>query len=590
MNVFVCTGFWCLPGQDDRLVAGTLHVSRNGDLRLSLIGTLGEKEQGKLGKVHRIVLGSVDDSPRGNAVTLTGCTLMGASFGSYHGGREEYRASRAYFGTHLASDEDFRFRSVLLKIGGLSEWARSLSGLDRESPRIPTSRNAGETVPIATYRVPTPPSGRLLDATVTLNFGVRSKSDTHTFRFHEQANLQVEFDAARTADEINARYVYPLQNLMTFAADHPQKVESVSLWRGEDLADWERNPEIRLIGPRVQPDEEKRKAVRSDQMLLTLADVEFASFLESWLRLAEKYAEAFNIYFGTQYGPPSYIDITYALVAQSVSLYYARTSEGIEHRGEEQRRLRDILPSLQNRDAEWLIDHLGAQPYPSFQSLLQRLVGRLGFVLDPILANRRDAFVNQAAATLRYIERQNAEECGAASHGAELYWLMQKLRFLIKACFLAELGFGTEQIRSFFNRNVYFQHISGLETARQNSKAPPKAVDFSFQFVVPADAVMEAARKMATSTNHDEREVGKTLLDLTEVTDKTKAAVADVASKEQYDLAVYFDYKLGDSLEAAKRLMSSPDANVRHVAQTLISQSDAIVASKASYLEAANQG
>ena len=211
-------------------------------------------------------------------------------------------------------------------------------------------------------------------------------------------------------------------------------------------------------------------------------------------------------------------------------------------------------------------------------------------MLDPILANRRDAFVNQAAATLRYIERQNAEECGAASHGAELYWLMQKLRFLIKACFLAELGFGTEQIRSFFNRNVYFQHISGLETARQNSKAPPKAVDFSFQFVVPADAVMEAARKMATSTNHDEREVGKTLLDLTEVTDKTKAAVADVASKEQYDLAVYFDYKLGDSLEAAKRLMSSPDANVRHVAQTLISQSDAIVASKASYLEAANQG
>ena len=89
MKAFVCTGFWCLPGQDDRLVTGTLHVSRNGDLRLSLIGTLGEKEQGELGKVHRIVLGSVDDSPRGNAVTLTGCTLMGASFGSYHGGREE---------------------------------------------------------------------------------------------------------------------------------------------------------------------------------------------------------------------------------------------------------------------------------------------------------------------------------------------------------------------------------------------------------------------------------------------------------------------------------------------------------------------
>ena len=63
-----------------------------------------------------------------------------------------------------------------------------------------------------------------------------------------------------------------------------------------------------------------------------------------------------------------------------------------------------------------------------------------------------------------------------------------------------------------------------------------------------------------------------------------------MANKEQYDLAVYFDYKLGDSVEVAKRLMSSLDANVRHVAQTLISRSDAIAASKASFLEAAKQG
>ena len=89
--------------------------------------------------------------------------------------------------------------------------------------------------------------------------------------------------------------------------------------------------------------------------------------------------------------------------------------------------------------------------------------------------------------------------------------------------------------------------------------------------------------------NRDESEVGKTLLNLTEVTNKTKAAVADVASSAQHDLAVYFDYKLGDALEAARRLMSSPDANVRHVAETLIGQSQAIASSKASFLEAAKQ-
>lgn len=512
-----------------------------------------------------------------------------SSLGTYHGRREEYRGGRAFFGAHLTTDEEFRFRSVLLKLSGLSEWAHSLSGLHREPNPWLTPHETGETIPIATYRVPPRPSGRLADATVTLNFGVSSQADVQTFRFREQANILIEFDAAQNADEINARYVYPLQNLMTFVADRPQNVESFSVWRAEDLADWEHNPEIRVIGPRVQPDNEKRKAVRSNEMLLTLSDVEFVTFLERWWQLAERYAEALNIYFGIQYGPPSYVDTTYALMAQSVSLYYAKTSEGIEHRGEEERRFRDMLPTLTNHDAEWLIDHLGVRPYPPFQSVLQRLVERHGAVLDPILANRRDAFVNQAAATLRYIERRDAEESGASTHGSELYWLMQKLRFLIKTCILAELGFSAEQIGNFFHRNVYFQHISTLKVSRDNSKTPAKEIDLSFQFVVPADAVMEAARKMATSTNHDETEVGQTLLDLTEVTNKTKAAVADEVSKGRYDLAVYFDYKLGDSLEAAKRLMSSPDANVRQVAQTLISQSEAIASSKASFLEAAKQ-
>src|SRR5262249_55036602 len=109
MKAFVCTGFWCLPGQDDRPVAGTLHVSRNGALRLSLIGTLGEAEGFGRGKVHPIVLGSVENSPRGNAVTVTGCALVGSSIGSYHGGREEYRAGRAFFGVHLTGNDDFRF-------------------------------------------------------------------------------------------------------------------------------------------------------------------------------------------------------------------------------------------------------------------------------------------------------------------------------------------------------------------------------------------------------------------------------------------------------------------------------------------------
>src|SRR4051812_16450965 len=68
----------------------------------------------------------------------------------------------------------------------------------------------------------------------------------------------------------------------------------------------------------------------------------------------------------------------------------------------------------------------------------------------------------------------------AASHGADLYWLMEKLRFLIKACFLAEAGFSEQKILTLFERNPLYQHVRQLESVREagrgsSSPRPPTA-------------------------------------------------------------------------------------------------------------------
>ena len=67
--------------------------------------------------------------------------------------------------------------------------------------------------------------------------------------------------------------------------DRPQVLERFSVWRGANISDWEHNPEIQVVGPRVQPDEiegEERKIVRSNEMLFTYADVDFAGFLDKY--------------------------------------------------------------------------------------------------------------------------------------------------------------------------------------------------------------------------------------------------------------------------------------------------------------------
>jgi hypothetical protein len=49
-----------------------------------------------------------------------------------------------------------------------------------------------------------------------------------------------------------------------------------------------------------------------------------------------------------------------------------------------------------------------------------------------------------------------------ADYGAKMFWLTQKLMFLMKACLLTELGIPSEHQLKFFQRNRMYVHLLGL--------------------------------------------------------------------------------------------------------------------------------
>ena len=51
----------------------------------------------------------------------------------------------------------------------------------------------------------------------------------------------------------------------------------------------------------------------------------------------------------------------------------------------------------------------------------------------------------------------------AASHGSDLYWLMQKPRILIKAIYLSQLGISIDIAKNLFERNAYYLYIISLK-------------------------------------------------------------------------------------------------------------------------------
>jgi hypothetical protein len=464
MQAFECTGQWWLPEKDKEAAVGTLKVSQSGNLRLWLVGALGQPMPFH-SKSYPVILGWVDKSLYGDRITLSNCMLGGSTVGSSTNTRENYHASRAYFGAHLWQQDDFAFKSTSLHVTGLSEWAHNYSGFVNENfpfgkPDEPTS--------VLSYAHNEPLVASIPDGHLTFSLTFRSWGSLRERSFGESLGLSIACESEKSADQLNTDYVNPLQNLMTFVCDRPQEVEEFSVW-ARGLTTRASGPMIRVIGPRVQPEDEggPPEPVRHFQMLFTLEDVDFPSFAGNWLRVSDRYADAFSFFFGLEYGPPAFIDLAFPSVVQALHLYYSRRDDGAAARAAEEGRLRGFLSSLPAADADWIVDRLEGGFSPPLKVVLSKLVEEHAHVMNRLVANRQDRFVAGVINTLKYIQTRDPVMYGAAGHGADLYWTMQKLRFLFKACLLRELGFSHEKAVAQFDRNGLYRHVCELEAAEE---------------------------------------------------------------------------------------------------------------------------
>jgi hypothetical protein len=108
-----------------------------------------------------------------------------------------------------------------------------------------------------------------------------------------------------------------------------------------------------------------------------------------------------------------------------------------------------------------------------------------------------------------------------------------------------------------------------------------KEFKFSFQFIEPAEHLLEAARKFADSPNENCRAVAKAVLDVVAAGRKIKNALAE---NRDADLAPYFDFWFADSVACAQRLLPSDDKQARYLAACLIELEAAAIKSKESFL------
>jgi ApeA N-terminal domain 1 len=449
VEAFDTHGVWWLPEASEKKCSGTLSCSETGELRLTVMGGFSEHPS-DFERTNAIIFGEVVDDRLGQQVTLRDCFLTNWTQSSNPtANRQEFFAHRGFFGGHLASEEDFYFRSAHVSFSGLAAWAHDLSGFARGDDGFTIS-----------WKHPDPIGGVLLGGRFTLGAGCSSSGTWREKRLTEDVGLHLSYTAAIYEADLQLDFVYPLQNLFTFATDRPNALTKLRVSRGPLPTE-----QISVVGPKTFTDESAVADLTPWDMLFSLADVtgRVDEVFRLWLDLSKRYSGAFAIYFGNIYRPSGYSDFRFFITIQALSLYQARR-EGVANSPARTDqligRVTEHLPSDLSKTIKSLLD---SHPLVAAERALEILTKEHQGAFEPLVTGSNgggsERFVAYALNTLRYVLTNDTSNSLAASTGSELHWLTERIAFLFKIALLKELRFTAEQVRTLLDRNPLYIHI-----------------------------------------------------------------------------------------------------------------------------------
>lgn len=459
MERMECRGLWWLPDAPSDRTAGTLRIEEDGSSTLALIGVLRDSEEGlDVGGPRRNIVGVVDRSPFGTLVSLRDCWKQSRSMSFPGFVHEQYYVDRVFFGEHLAGENADRFSSASFRFSGLDVWAARLTGL---SPGFEEGSPEDGALWRLKYIVPPQYDVQLGEATLTLRASGRMSYRWREQKIEEKIVFDLEPSRPMTDEEIQTRFLYPIQNFITLGTNRPNALLEFFVGRPSAGAPRPHAPAtIRVVGPRIFWDEQKASGATAAQALLTFEDLgdRFPETIRRWLEVHTQYAEVCNIFFGLWYAPPRYLDLKFVELVQVLCLYQGqRGGEPVAHPSPP---LTDILAKITQEERDWLTSQLAQNPLTRAERALRALLEEQGAAFDPMIEGKRVEFVQDVLSTFAYLTSRDPGSRHLALSGSDLHWTTEKLAFLMKICFLSELGFSKEERKLLLQRNEEFQFIA----------------------------------------------------------------------------------------------------------------------------------
>jgi hypothetical protein len=262
---------------------------------------------------------------------------------------------------------------------------------------------------------------------------------------------------------VNTRFAFPLQNLLTLACDHPNSVTDWSV----DISSTVGN-QLAVRMPRVLTDSDAEE-ISPHRLIFHFSHVRdrFQTVVAKWLDLSRQFGEVCGLYFGIQYSPRTFLDLQFQTVLQALTLYAGRRGKLAELPRVAE--IEDVMQQLSVEQQLRLDRVLRGNQTIAAGAALAALLDKHWQIFEPLAGSTPEMFVNRTLNTLHYIEQRDPVDALAASLGAELYIHTQQLSWLMKLCFLEELGFSASEREDLLAGNQAADFIR-TEAARAKAK------------------------------------------------------------------------------------------------------------------------
>ena len=468
------SGFWWLPPDSDKRLAGRLEYDADEGLVLELYGSFHPRSDSRLRK-YPIIQGYTDSDKR---ITLQNCWPRRRRGLHAELGTTELAVGMALVGYHFDSVKDIRFSRVLIRYAHLDEWM-SESGLSVGHGEFVTSQENWHARrvwlsedPSTDYGGTTP--SQFIDrywsvvrnehlVPITVPFEDREvvfRIVNHTnekplqVTTGQQAWVEVRWTEERLLSDSwpIANHVRDFLTIAIGSPTYPIEIKGLVIPVG--------NSGFRQVAI-LRPEDlsvAAKGAARPREMLFELSTVrdEFQHLLATWCEKADALKPVYDLYFSTQYNPHMYVHSAFLSLTQALETYHRRTFGGVyqsdaEYRTKLYQMLVQAIPADLDQGFKESL-RKGTLKYANQYSLRKRLKEITDRIAEEVtldfLASKkaRGTFVGRVCEIRNYLTHYDPDE-EREVEPSELGNLYRQLEQILRICLLEEMGLSFARIK-----------------------------------------------------------------------------------------------------------------------------------------------